>query len=280
MGAVDWSGSVSFSLKGPVSHRLLSGAQTCQVRELHRIYKVQKLLMAEFRNNEPQLHSATILSSQTGRIGGKCIVTDNQTGFWTTATISETNHSPFSSWNHSLSNQTNSGYNFNTLISMRADPHLQEQSSSCSRDTSKMPRGFDLERLAEADISNDISVIEDKAEPNSLKSSKDKMNITSSCDPCFYNDGENKVELTLSIVFRTNKKNSKNCKAHSSLESGCSKPNNYERRELDRSLSIRLDAGDHYSERTNNTGSAGAAFDREGLQQPPWLFQALSLNRT
>ncbi|PIA40817.1 hypothetical protein AQUCO_02400109v1 [Aquilegia coerulea] len=248
-----------------------------QVRELHRLYKVQKMLMTEMRKIEPNLHSPTTPSSRPVRVAGKCIDIDNRPGFWTTATTSETNQIAFTSWNHSSSNQPNVGYNFHPLFSMRADPSLQEQSSSCSRDTSKTPKGFDLEQPAE-EISNNISAIEDSVEPNLLRPSKDIINSNNSCNPSFHIDGEGEIELTLSIGLGTSKKKTKHRKPHTSQELGSSSSSNYDRRQLESSLSMRSDRGEECSDPTNSTSTATC--DRETLQQPPWLFQALSLNRT
>lgn len=237
-----------------------------QVMELHRLYKVQRKLMAELRNNAPQLHSPINSSSQVGRIGSRCIDTNSRTGFWTTPSTSESGQTAFDCWNNNSStNQPNPGYNFHTLFSIRSDSNQQEQSSSCSRETPKIPKVIDLPQVVE-EFSTDISATEEQA----------KMSVNSTSDPCFYNDGDSEVELTLSVGFGTGKKKSKHRKSHGNLELGCSSSNYHERRMSDPCLSVRSEC----SEATNTTGSVTAPCDRDGLQQPPWLFQSLSLHRT
>ncbi|OVA00920.1 hypothetical protein BVC80_9081g85 [Macleaya cordata] len=232
-----------------------------QVQELHRLYEVQKTLVAELRNNKSRLHSPNNPSPRAP------VNTDNQTRLWSTRTGLETNNSPFSNWNQST--QTYSGHNFHQLLSVRTEPSSQEQSStSCSRDNLRKPKGFDLERPAE-DLSRDMEV---QPGSSSLRSSKDKMSIKSSNDQHFYTDGDTEVELTLSIGFGSNTKKPKNCQHISTLELS---PNHKQTRQMDSSMSIR-NRGDENSTST----AANASFDRESLQKPPWLLQTLSLNRT
>ncbi|KAL5699161.1 hypothetical protein ACHQM5_030101 [Ranunculus cassubicifolius] len=235
-----------------------------QVKELHRVYRVQKKLMAELRNNASNIHApANQIEQRTTKFGNRCIDREDLAEFWNGASTSETNQAPFTSWNHSSTNKANMGYNFHPLFSTRDVPHLQEQSGSCSRDASKTHKGFDLEQPVE-EISTNIKDYAD-----------------SSSDPGINKDGECEVELTLSIGFGTSKKKSNNRKTFENRELGCSSSNNLERRHFVPSLLVRTDRGEECSNLINSTGSDTATCDRDELQRPPpWIFQALSLDRT
>ncbi|KAJ4957800.1 hypothetical protein NE237_024911 [Protea cynaroides] len=247
-----------------------------QVRELHRLYRVQKMLMDGLRNKEPKLHQLVDQSHQATRGGPDFTEMDNRTGFWSPGTSSQNNHSSFGNWHHQAA--TNSGHILHRHYSVRADPSSQEHSGSCSADALRIPRGFDLERPAEEDLSTDASAIEDQARPSFLRPSKDKMSINSSHDPRFYPDEEREIELTLSIGCGSTITKSRKHHPHTSIDLGCSGSTHDEIRQSNPSMAIRLDREENHADPTKNT--APATFNRESLQQPPWLFHSLSLNRT
>ncbi|KAF8392875.1 hypothetical protein HHK36_021114 [Tetracentron sinense] len=228
-----------------------------QVRELHRLYKVQKMMMAELRNKETKLHPFAHPSPRTMEVLPKSTDIDSRTGFWSPRIGSETDHSPYPT------TQTSSGYNFH-IHGIKADPRLQERSISYCGDNLRMPRGFDLEQPAEEDILTDVSAIEDQVGP-----SKNKIHVNNTYPPKFYTDGESEIELTLSIGCSIGKKKPNSHQPHSSLEL----------RQLGPSTSIRSGRGEECSDPTNTMSTESATFDQE-RQHPPWLFQALSLNRT
>ncbi|XP_043719980.1 uncharacterized protein LOC122667675 [Telopea speciosissima] len=217
-----------------------------QVRELHRLYKVQKMLMAEHRNKEPKLHQLVNQHHQATQGGPDFTEMDNQIGFWSPGTSSQNNHSPFENWQHCV----------------RDDPSSQEPSGSFSGNALRIPRGFDLERPAEENLSTDAaSAIEDQTGLSFLRPSKDKMSINNSHDPRFYQDEEDSdVELTLSI----------GCGSSSRKSRSHHHPN--------QSMPIRSDQEQDHSDQAKS--NAHSTFNRESLQQQPWLFQYLSLNRT
>ncbi|KAK9097397.1 hypothetical protein Sjap_022894 [Stephania japonica] len=244
-----------------------------QVKELHRLYKVQKMLMAELKNNESNVHSLVNQMPIVMRVGSKLKDMPGHSRFWSTGNSSEANHFLFGNWSHP-SGQGNSGCNFLQPFGPRTDLGSQEQqSSSCSRETSRTPRkGFDLELPVEENNSTNISVIEDNGEPASR--------INNSLNSHFLSDGDADVELTLSIGLGASKKKPGICQQNGSRGVVCSLLNK-ETRKTDSSMSIRLDPGEGSSSSHNSLGvTSAAAFDRESLQQPAWLFQTLKLNGT
>ncbi|XP_042479046.1 uncharacterized protein LOC122059992 [Macadamia integrifolia] len=227
-----------------------------QVRELHRLYKVQKMLMAELRNKEPKLHQR----HQATLVGPDFTEMDNQTGFWSPGTSSQNNHSSFGYWQHKTTRS--SDHILHQHHCVRDTPSSQEPNGSFSGNALRTLRGFDLERPAEEDLSTDAaSAIEDEAGPSFLRPSKDKMSINSSHDPRFYPNEESDVELTLSIGCGSSSRKSRSHPTHISLD-----------------VPIRSDQEQDCSDQTKST--APSTFNRESLQQQPWLFQYLSLNRT
>ncbi|XVE71852.1 hypothetical protein DITRI_Ditri10aG0185100 [Diplodiscus trichospermus] len=212
-----------------------------QVRELHRLYSVQKMLMDELKKEIKQ--NRYRIAPMTG---------------------SDINQSQFTNQPH-LTPQTTCGYNFH----VHGDPSSRERSGSCSGDTRKIARGFFLERIAGEDIPAEASAVEDeRARPSSLMHSRtNQMSID-----CSDEDGE--VELTLSIGGSSSKKMPKNSKSHSQ-EVACNK----EIRELDSSASFKSERGEDCSGPNTPMSSSSATFDQE-RKRPHWLFQGLSINRT
>ncbi|CAK7337542.1 unnamed protein product [Dovyalis caffra] len=205
-----------------------------QVRELHRLYSVQKLLMDELKKKE---------------------ITQNQK-YWSPMSSSDINCSRFVNRTNSTA-QTPCGYSFH-IQSQGDDPSSRERSGSCSGETVRMTRGFDLERPAEEDISTGVSSMdENQAGPSSFQPQKRKMSIDGS-------DEDSEVELTLSIGgSTTNKKISKN----------------YKTLELDSPASFKSERGEDCSTPTTPMSSSSATSDQD-RKRPLWLFQSLSINRT
>ncbi|EOY31918.1 A-kinase anchor protein 9, putative isoform 3 [Theobroma cacao] len=190
------------------------------VRELHRLYSVQKMLMDE----------------------------------------------------QQLTAQTTCGYNFH----VQGDPSSRERSGSCSGDTMKVARGFDLERPAEEDISAEVSAVdhEDQVGRSSLMHSRiNQMSIEGS-------DEDSEVELTLSIGGSSSKKTPTNSKPHSQ-ELGCNNSQSIhkETRELHSSASFKSERREDCSGPNTPMSSSSATFDQD-RKRPHWLFQGLSINRT
>ncbi|XP_021277597.1 uncharacterized protein LOC110411666 [Herrania umbratica] len=219
-----------------------------QVRELHRLYSVQKMLMDEVKKEI------------------------KQNRFWTTPMTSfDVNQSHFIN-QQQLTAQTTCGYTFHA----QGDPSSRERSGSCSGDTMKVARGFDLERPAEEDISAEVSAVdhEDQAGRGSLMHSRiNQMSIEGS-------DEDSEVKLTLSIGGSSSKKTPTNSKPHSQ-ELGCtnSQPIHKEIRELHSSASFKSQSGEDCSGPNTPMSSSSATFDQD-RKRPHWLFQGLSINRT
>uniref|UniRef100_A0A2N9I1M0 Uncharacterized protein n=1 Tax=Fagus sylvatica TaxID=28930 RepID=A0A2N9I1M0_FAGSY len=212
-----------------------------QVKELHRLYSVQKLLMNEVKKEVKQ---------------NRC---------WNSMTNLDINHSQFINPHHPTI-QSASGYNFH-LQSLRDDPTSRERSGSCSGDSMRMPRGFDLERPAEEDISTGVitAIDEDQAGPSSsiMATRSHKMSIDGS-------DEDSGVELTLSIGGSLSKKASK------SSQLGFRESSHKGIREIDSSASFKSERGEDCSDPTTPMSSSSATFHQE-TNRPHWLFQGLKL---
>lgn len=234
-----------------------------QVKELHRLYSVQKKLM-----NEEKKEISKKSRSWDPRIN-------------TSTTSEHMNHShQFIKWHSPNPTSTQfitanssaaAGSNFH-IHAIREDLNSREQSGSCSGDTVRMPRGFDLQRPASAsaadqeDMSAGISATDDDQAAGSsshrivLKGNK-AMKMMSENDT----DEESEVELTLSIGSCLSKNKSK---SH--------KPN-----QLDSSASLKAHdhhhkGGDCSDPTTPISSSSAPLFDQE-RKQPHWLFHGLKL---
>lgn len=240
-----------------------------QVRELHRLYTVQKTLMSDLRNQQLKLSSSENAAPGDIRTRSSNSDVDTRSAFRNTAAGSPTSCSPFSSNHHSAS-QTNLNYDFHQQFKMRAGTSSQEL-TSCSGDTSKLQRGFDLKQPTEEEISTNIDVLKGQ----DLVSSRPKMDKMKINDPQglhYCDDGECDIELTLSIGYNTHKLKPKNHSCSNS-ELGCSESIPYDTMQLIPSTSVRSDRDEECSV------NSAAPFDQETLQRPQWLFQSMSLNR-
>ncbi|KAK9275347.1 hypothetical protein L1049_022611 [Liquidambar formosana] len=219
-----------------------------QVRELHRLYSLQKMLMDELKKETEQ----TRLRNPVSDI--------------------EINHSNFANRHH----QTTQTCGFNLHVqNLRDDPCSREQSGSCSGDNLRMPRCFDLERPADEDMWTRVSPGgEDQAGPSTRRPPANIRTVNDGSDE------ETEVELTLSIGGSSSRGRLKNQQPHRSLELGCSESSTHnEIKQMDSSSSIKSDRGEECSEPTNTLSSSSATFDQD-KKRPHWLFQGLSLNRT
>lgn len=242
-----------------------------QVKELHRLYIVQKMLMGELKSNREIQHaSLTNAVPDTIHLGPDCRVADARTGYWSTATSSQTSHSPYSRTNHPAPHMS-FDYKFHQSFDVKSEPSSNEP-SSCSRYACRTQRGFDLEQAVGEGNSTEFSVREDPT--SSFKRvSKDKMAIDGSQDLCLCTDEDSDIELTLSIGRSTDKKKMKH-RPHSNIELGSSKSTPNETRQLISSTSVRLDQEEEMSD------ASATNFSQESLKRPHWLFQNLRLNRT
>ncbi|KAG6770062.1 hypothetical protein POTOM_025729 [Populus tomentosa] len=196
-----------------------------QVRELHRLYSVQKMLMDMNKNEIKQNRKD-----------------------WTPISSSYINYSQFANRPKPTA-QTTYGYSFH-VQRPRDDPSSGERSGSCSDETMRLTRGFDLGRLAEH-ISTGVGAVgENQAGPSTCAPQKGKMSIDGSNE-------DSEVELTLSIGGSTkSKKISKN----------------YQTLELDSPASFISERGEDYSTPTTPMSSSSATCDQD-RKRPHWLFQ-------
>ncbi|EXB55369.1 hypothetical protein L484_016736 [Morus notabilis] len=206
-----------------------------QVRELHRLYSVQKMLMDEVKKEI------------------------KQSKIWNPMTSSDISTSQLINWQQPATKHA-PGASFHMIQSMRDDLNSRECSGSYSGDTTRILRGFDLERPAAAeDISTGVSAADEdqtggRRSNDALKSSKMRIDGP---------DEDSDVELTLSIGSSASKKGSKTS-------------NNKDMKELDSSASFKSDRGGVRSDPTTPMSSSSATFDQE-RKQPHWLFHSLKL---
>lgn len=186
---------------------------------------------------------------------------------------SEISHSQFIHRQSSTAQITSTGAhaannNFH-IQSLRDDLNSRERSGSCSADTMRMSRGFDLERPAnEDDMSTGVSAVdEDQAAGSSSHhmvnvKGKKMMVGTNISDG---SDEDSEVELTLSI-------GSSSCLSKKKYKSEKKPP------QLDSSASFKTDqrSGGDCSDPTTPMSSSSATFDHE-RKQPHWLFHGLKL---
>ncbi|XP_008804908.1 uncharacterized protein LOC120105254 [Phoenix dactylifera] len=231
-----------------------------QVHDLHRLYRVQKMLMAEMRSKEEKPQSPTIVTSRG--------FTDTRTRFWGSASTSETSHSSHVSNTLHSTKHLNSEYSSIHHYNTRAGPSSREL-SICSEDPLRVPKGFDLEQPAEEYTSTEVGHTQDQI-TNLGKHLKEKMNTESSK---MWTDDENDVELTLGIGCGIGKKRSKHWLSLND-EISYSKPAPSDIRPLLLSTPVIPQRTEECSDHSTSS------FDRESLQRPPWLLQALSLNKT
>lgn len=205
-----------------------------QVRELHRLYSVQKMLMNELKKE----------------------IKDTRQ-YWNPRTNSDSNCAKVINLPDSTT-QTASGFSLN-FQSLRDYPSPKERSGSCSGETARVTRGFDLEIPAEEDRLTRVSTMDDNQAGSSslIPHKSNKLSMEES-------DEDSQVELTLSIGgSNSNKKKSRNCQ---SLE-------------LDSPASFKSERAEDCSTPTTPMSSSSATFDQE-RKRPHWLFQGLSINRT
>ncbi|CAK9182376.1 unnamed protein product [Ilex paraguariensis] len=192
-----------------------------QVRELHRLYSVQRMLMDELKNAM------------------------KPTRIWVGITGSSINHSHFV-------NQTQpvESHGCDPHLSVRDDQRSRKRSGSCSGDALRMTKGFVLERPVEDDISGGISAIEDGQAGPSCQRPRENSKTHVDGD-----EEESEVELTLSIGRPTSKNNrSKVHQQHCSLQLGDSQSNHNEFMELDSFASIKPDRGEEHNDLNNGAG--------------------------
>lgn len=221
-----------------------------QVRELHRVYSVQKMLMDDQRKETKQKK------------------------FWTPTNGIDMSHSHFLQQQQQQQTAT-------TLISYGPDFHVQslkevtcskERSGSCSGETMKRQRGFDLQRCAERDIFGRCE--ENEAGPSSYTALERCKISSNGCDE------DMEVDLTLSIggsqVKNNNNNNNSIKKPYHLLPLGCSDSPNGKTRELNSSVSFQSDRVGDCSDPTTPMSSSSVTFDQE-RKGPHWLSQGLKL---
>ncbi|XP_014492812.1 uncharacterized protein LOC106755209 [Vigna radiata var. radiata] len=226
-----------------------------QVRELHRVYSVQKMLMDDLRKETKQKK------------------------FWTPMNGIDMSHS------HFLQQQQKQQQTTAAVISYGADFRVQslreelcskERSGSCSGESMKRQRGFDLQRPAERDIFGGCE--ENEAGPSSYTALERCKISSKGCDE------DMEVDLTLSIggsqVKNTNSNNNNNNNSNSKkaylLPLGCSDSPNGKTRELNSSVSFQSDRVGDCSDPTTPMSSSSVTFDQE-RKGPHWLSQGLKL---
>ncbi|RDX94595.1 hypothetical protein CR513_22999, partial [Mucuna pruriens] len=205
-----------------------------QVRELHRVYSVQKMLMDDLRKETKQRK------------------------FWTPV-----NGINISQPHFLQQEQTTRCGPVQSLSS-------KERSGSCSGESMKKQRGFDLERPAERD--NIFGGCDEGEAGPSSYTALERCKIS--------NDGfdeDMEVDLTLSIggggqVNKNKSNNNNNNKKPYLLPLGCTESPNGKTRELNSSVSFQSDRVGDCSDPTTPMSSSSVTFDQE-RKGPHWLSQ-------
>ncbi|XP_029128306.1 uncharacterized protein LOC109803214 isoform X2 [Cajanus cajan] len=210
-----------------------------QVRELHRVYNVQKMLMEDLRKETKQKK------------------------FWTPMNGIHISHPHFL---QQQQQQQTTLISYGHVQSLREDQCSKERSGSCSGETMKRQRGFDLERPTERDIFGGCD--ETEAGPSS-NNALQRCKISNGAS-----NEDMEVDLTLSIGGSQVKKN--NNKKPYLLPLGCSDSPNGKTRELNSSLSFQSDRVGDCSDPTTPMSSSSVTFDQE-RKGPHWLSQGLKL---
>ncbi|KAJ6795901.1 Uncharacterized protein M6B38_223705 [Iris pallida] len=111
-----------------------------QVHELHRLYQVQKLLMAKLKTNETKFQSVATADTPTA-------IKDTKDRYWSGTSTSGTSHSSY------ISNQPLSTPHTNT------ESNSLRQCSTLAEEHATKQKGFDLEHpvKVEKSISLDLS---------------------------------------------------------------------------------------------------------------------------
>ncbi|XP_061361689.1 uncharacterized protein LOC133305473 isoform X2 [Gastrolobium bilobum] len=208
------------------------------VRELHRVYSVQKKLMDELKNGI------------------------RQQKFWNPTNVIDVRH-PHAIEQQHQTTQNSYGYDFN-IKSLREDMSSIERSESCSEDTIKMRRGFDLEKPAEEDIFIRVRGFDEgEAGPSSCTAFQ-SCKISSGGS-----DKEMEVDLTLSI-------GGSQVKNSHLPQLACSDSPSGKTRELNSSTSHKSDRVGECSDPTTPISSSTVTFTQE-RKGPHWLSQGLKL---
>ncbi|TKY54552.1 hypothetical protein E2542_SST18964 [Spatholobus suberectus] len=209
-----------------------------QVRELHRVYNVQKMLMDELKNQI------------------------RQQKFWNHMNAIDASHPDTIKQQHQTT-QILHKPDFR-VQNLREDLGSTQKSGYLSGDTVKMQRGFDLERPAEEDIfALARGFDEGEAGPSSHTAFQSGKISTSGYDE------EMEVDLTLSIGG-TQVKNSH------LPQLACSNSTNGKTRNLSSSASFKSDRTGECNDPTTPMSNSTVTFTREG-KGPHWLSQGLKL---
>ncbi|KAL2338661.1 hypothetical protein Fmac_013107 [Flemingia macrophylla] len=212
-----------------------------QVRELHRVYSVQKRLMEELKNEI------------------------RQQKFWNHMEDIDVSQTHFIKQQHQTT-QILQKPDF-SVQNLREDLNTREKNVCCSGNTIQMQRGFDLERPAEEEIFTQARGFDEgEAGPSSHASFQScKISTTSGYDE------EEEVDLTLSI-------GGSQIKNSHLPQLACSNSTNGKTRILNSSGSFKSerDRTGECSDPTTPMSSSTVTFTQQG-KGPHWLSQSLKL---
>ncbi|KAK7329766.1 hypothetical protein VNO77_23945 [Canavalia gladiata] len=194
-----------------------------QVRELHRVYSVQKMLMEELKNEI------------------------RQEKFWKPVNDIDVSHPHSTEHQHPQTTQISHGSDFH-VQSLIEDLGSRERSGSCCGDTIKMQRGFDIERPAKEDIFTVARGFDEGEAGPSSHTAFHSCKISTGGS-----NEEMEVDLTLSIGG-SQVKNS---------QLACSNSTNGKTRELNSSASIKSDRVGECSDPTTPITSSTITFTQE-----------------
>ncbi|CAL9095294.1 unnamed protein product [Musa textilis] len=169
-----------------------------QVNELHRLYRVQKMLMAELGSSKFELQSHSNATSRK-------LNSDTSTGDWISLSTSETCHASCVSDAHQFTDHINSDCRYMLRSGNRSGRSAKEL-MICSEDPCRLSKGLDLEQPAEEFTFTEAWTIQDQALvfKKQLKDNSSKLK----CPHNSWLDDESEIQLTLGIACGTDERSS------------------------------------------------------------------------
>ncbi|XP_031480238.1 uncharacterized protein LOC116250617 [Nymphaea colorata] len=241
-----------------------------QVCELHRLYRVQKSLMAELRNNEAKVQSHThSLTRGKPKAQYGYMNPDHKAEFWNSAASSNTSNHQCENWHTVRGTRPKNKGQW-----LQVGDLSSQEASCCSRDTSRSQRSFDLECPAEESAADENTSAVEETGPFQ-RPLIDKLCISYPQNWPNCSEQDTNVELTLSTGGSRDveKKREWGCKKP---EFGCSNSSSRENRWLlpsttgwSESLKKQTTETQRFMVTESGKEEHGDSLDRQNIQHPP-----------
>ncbi|CAD5171808.1 unnamed protein product [Musa acuminata subsp. malaccensis] len=167
-----------------------------QINELHRLYRVQKMIMAELGSSKFELQSHSNATSRKPN-------SDTSTADWISLSTSETCHASCVSDAHQFTDHINSDCRY-MLPSGNWSGRSAKELMTRYEDPRRVSKGLDLEQPAEEFTFTEAWTIQDQALmfKKQLKDNSSKLK----CPHNSWLDDESEIQLTLGIACGTDKR--------------------------------------------------------------------------